>query len=304
MGLDFAQFFQGDEHLPFLLEGGEAAVLLIHGFPGTPSETRPLGEVLHAAGLTVRGLLLPGFGPDINSLPWRRREEWLEAVIGELRDLQSRHHPVFLGGFSMGAALALAAAAIEQPDGLLLLAPFWRLKGAVWSLLPLIRRFVPTFKPFRFIKLDFSDPRMRRGMAEFMPGLNLEDPEVQRGIREFAVPVAMIDELRKTGQLAGKFASRVNIPTLVIQGLQDELVRKDMTVQLVERLSGPVTYREVDAAHDLLEPERPAWTLIQEVVVEFIRQSWVPPDPAPAPIPVKDLQPGRIVTPSTMGGKS
>ena len=47
---------------PFFLEGGEHAVLLTHGFTGTPAHMRPLGEYLHAQGFTVQGILLPGHG--------------------------------------------------------------------------------------------------------------------------------------------------------------------------------------------------------------------------------------------------
>ena len=60
--------FQGDEHQPFHWNGGQPAALLVHGFPGTPAEMRPLGTALHQAGWTVYGPLLPGFGPDIVTL--------------------------------------------------------------------------------------------------------------------------------------------------------------------------------------------------------------------------------------------
>ena len=42
--------FTGPEHQAFILRGGEPAALLIHGFPGTPREMRPLAETLHAQG--------------------------------------------------------------------------------------------------------------------------------------------------------------------------------------------------------------------------------------------------------------
>ncbi|MGV2435662.1 MAG UNVERIFIED_CONTAM: hypothetical protein LVT10_12975 [Anaerolineae bacterium] len=52
--------FQGQEHLPFTLEGsGKTAALLVHGFPGSAAEMRPIGDILHAQGITARGVLLP-----------------------------------------------------------------------------------------------------------------------------------------------------------------------------------------------------------------------------------------------------
>ena len=72
---------------------------------------RPLAELLHQDGWTVHGLLLPGFGPEIATLPQRHRDEWIAAVqdaLGALR--QAGHRPLLLVGYSMGAAEIAAAA--------------------------------------------------------------------------------------------------------------------------------------------------------------------------------------------------
>jgi hypothetical protein len=63
--------FDGCEHRSFLWKGSDCAALLLHGFPGTPAEMRPLGTVLKNAGWTVQGLMLPGLGADIESLDQR-----------------------------------------------------------------------------------------------------------------------------------------------------------------------------------------------------------------------------------------
>jgi esterase/lipase len=41
----------------FVWTEGDHAVLLIHGFPGTPAEMLPLGTVLREAGWTVHGMI-------------------------------------------------------------------------------------------------------------------------------------------------------------------------------------------------------------------------------------------------------
>ena len=43
--------FQGEHHADFLIERGEPAALLIHGFPGTPAEMRPLAPLLNVSRL-------------------------------------------------------------------------------------------------------------------------------------------------------------------------------------------------------------------------------------------------------------
>ena len=63
-------WFAGPEHQSFerAADSPSGVALLLHGFPGTPAELRPLGEVLAAAGISARAPLLPGFGPAMHQL--------------------------------------------------------------------------------------------------------------------------------------------------------------------------------------------------------------------------------------------
>lgn len=268
----FVKYFEKPEHQAFSLPGGPVAALLVHGFPGSPAETRPLGLALQKAGLTVEGMLLPGFGQQIDTLFERRYTEWRAAITDRLRQLKNQHPAVLLAGFSMGAALALQACADEKPDALALLAPFWKLEGQLWSLMPFLRLVFPKIRPFRLVKMDFSDPEMRKGMDNFMPGVDLDDPEVQQGMRDFAIPIGIIDEIRKAGLAAWQSAPKANLPTLILQGSADELVKPHLTRQLIQRLPGPIQYTELNAAHDLLDANRPAWPEVEMAVTHFANQ--------------------------------
>lgn len=98
--------FQGSEHLAFFWQGKNPAALLIHGFPGTPAEMRPLGLNLKDLGWTVNGLMLPGFGADIGTLHQRRFSDWTGAVTASVLKLKQDHEAVIVIGYSMGGALA------------------------------------------------------------------------------------------------------------------------------------------------------------------------------------------------------
>jgi esterase/lipase len=50
----------GEPVKEFYFKGNNTGVLLIHGFTGTPSEMRLLGEYLAKKGYTVKGILLKG----------------------------------------------------------------------------------------------------------------------------------------------------------------------------------------------------------------------------------------------------
>jgi carboxylesterase len=265
----FAAAFKGEEHQSFTLQAGSAAALLVHGFPGTPDEMRPLATSLHQAGWTAQAVLLPGFGPQLETLNERTYAEWLNAVTTSLVELERHHSPVILVGNSMGGSLATAAASQHPVDGLVLLAPFYTLPHVLWRILPAIRLLMKEFKPFRLLKLDFRNPEVKAGIHNFMPSVNLDDPATQKAILEFAIPLNMINQIRTAGLEAYRAARKVNAPALVIQGKQDDLVRPELTQQLIRQLAGSTDYREVNAAHDLVLKHRPAWRQVEQAVLEF-----------------------------------
>lgn len=267
------QAFQGEEHQPFLWNGGAPAALLVHGFPGSPAELRPLADALYVQGWTVQGLLLPGFGPEFETLANRRSEEWFASVRDALRALKQEHETVVLIGLSMGGALALRVAAVEAPAALVLLAPFWTMDSVLWRALPLIKTVFPTFPIFRLLKLDFSDPEVREGIRTFMPQADLDDPAVQDAIRNYRLPLKMFNEIRRTGLAAYESVKRVSVPTLIIQGLDDELVKPVYTRRLKAMLPGETRYLELPADHVLLNSEASAWGQIRQSILDFAELS-------------------------------
>jgi carboxylesterase len=261
--------FQAPEHAPFKFEAGKPAALLVHGFPGTPSEMRPLGQALHQAGWTVYGLLLPGFGPQIEQLDDYRAEDWVEAVVQALETLKKDHAPVLLVGYSMGGGLALAAAAHSKPEALVLIAPFWQTSGWFWSAMPLMRILFPKIRPFKVFRMDINDPRTRQALGNFMPGADLDDPQVQQAVQEFEFPLSIMDEVRRVGQAARKATPAASMPALVLQGSQDEWVTPRATRQLLQALPGALTYMELPAAHDLLDPSKSAWERVTSSLLAY-----------------------------------
>lgn len=264
----FGAAFAGPEHQPFTLNGMEGrAALLVHGFPGTPAEMRPLAQALHERGWTTRAILLPGFGPELDTIAERRAEDWIAAVRGALDELRRDHGCVLLIGHSLGGALSLAAAEARL-DGLILLAPFWKLDSPLWDLLPALRVIFPTFRPFRLVKFDPDDPKFREGAATFMPGVDLDDPAVQAGIRDFAIPTRLFVEIRRAGML-GAGAVGIAAPTLILQGEDDPLVKPPRTRALAARIGPAARYIETPGQHDLVDPRGAGWDAVRQHVIAF-----------------------------------
>lgn len=281
---DAAALYRGKpEHEAFTFQGPEPrapAALLVHGYLGTPAEVRALGQALSQQGWLVRGPLLPGFGTDIQSLPERHFEEWLEALSKELDALQAEHRPTLLVGYSMGGGLSLcliahrlAAQAAGQiaplPDGLVLLAPFTQaLSGPLESLWGTVQSMLPRFiRPLRWASLD--QPHVRHSMRGLMPGVDLDDQSVRRRLRRIAVPKDVLTGLIECNCAARRECRPLLLPTLVIQGKGDEVARPRYTRRLVQRLGPGVRYIEIDAGHGLVYPDQPGWPEVERVVLGF-----------------------------------
>jgi carboxylesterase len=262
--------FRDEEHQPFAWEGGAAAAVLVHGFGGTPAEMRALGRELNAAGWTVQGILLPGFGEDIATLPRRSHEEWREAVQRAATELRSTGHgPLLLVGYSMGSAAALAATPQVQPDGLALVAPFWWQERAWLRIVGgALRPFLPSsFRPLS--RANFGDPRIQQGLSKFLPGADLTDPQVQAALRQLRFPLRLVEQVRDLSAAALAAAAGVTAPVLLVQGATDPVVRVPATRRLAERFPAEVGYVEVAGAHDLTLPDSPAWPAVSAAVLAF-----------------------------------
>lgn len=265
-------WFSAPKHQPFEFAcAGDSAVLLIHGFMGTPAEMRPLGTAVADAGITARGVLLPGMGSDIERLECVGRDDWVQAARQAFDNLASQFQRVSVIGYSLGGAVALHLAASRTVHQLVLIAPLWKLLGGHPSvlLLPVAKRVVKQFRPFA--KADFRDPGVRQFFEGSMSSVDLDDPAVQRELRQqSSVPTATLDELRQTAAACDDLASRVTAPTLVLQGTDDTAVHAKDTRRLLGQLRGELAYHQIPGDHFIIREDRTAWPITRDLVVSFV----------------------------------
>lgn len=104
---------------PFYFAGNATGVLLIHGFTGSPSEMRFLGERLADVGWTILGICLSGHGSTLEDLEKTSWEDWVrdaEAGVAQLRQSCDRVVGV---GFSMGGLISLHIASKGMLEGMI-----------------------------------------------------------------------------------------------------------------------------------------------------------------------------------------
>ncbi|GAB4151239.1 MAG: hypothetical protein Kow00107_01880 [Planctomycetota bacterium] len=118
-------------------EGGiRGGVLMVHGFIGSPQDFGSLGERIAAEGFEVRKMVLPGHCSNPLALGDVTREQLVNSVRSELQQLMKRHEKVFIVAFSLGGAISTIVASEAQIDGLVLLAPYYRVTPQWYYVLP------------------------------------------------------------------------------------------------------------------------------------------------------------------------
>lgn len=264
--------YQDPSHQPFSFaptgKAVDRAVLLLHGFLGSPAELRPLGAALASAGIRADAPALPGFGPDIARIGKVSERDWVAAATEAWRSLREAATTTVLVGFSMGGAIALPLAAERSPSRLILIEAFQRVPDWRARLLPFVRPVLKEIKPFK--DADFASPATRSQLELSGRGLDLDDPAVQEAIRQEAtMPTTSLQALTRVGKAGLAAAPRVTCPTLLIQARPVTGESFGHPDAMVGALGGPTRVEWVDGDHQLVRDNRPSWPRVRDLVVAF-----------------------------------
>lgn len=211
---------------PFLLEGGQDAVLLIHGFTGSAGHMRPLGDALHQAGFTVQGILLPGHGTTTAAMQAEGGAgPWKEASFAAYRELRAKYRTVSVMGLSMGGLLTLILAeAKPAPTCIVTFAAAILLANRLAPLAPVMGLFTDI-------------------MEQPIPPERGEDFLNDYDVGYSGTPVRCISDLRQLSQEARHSLGEITCPALIVQSKKDPTVRPK---------SAQVIYDEIGSAEKKL----------------------------------------------------
>lgn len=100
------------------------AILLLHGFGGSPHDLHPLIQAI-PDGYALHAPLLPGHAaPTPRALAATRWTEWRSAAFEHARELKAEHAGVIVCGFSLGGLLALDLAMEREVEAVILINPY------------------------------------------------------------------------------------------------------------------------------------------------------------------------------------
>ena len=190
---------------PFLFEGNEVGVLLSHGFTGTASCMKPLGEYLNRTeGWTVRGVRLKGHGETPAAMALTTAQDWIDSVEAGVQELEKRCKHVFISGLSMGGTLTLYMAA--------------RYPGRFKAIAP-INACVEFQNP------DLAALAFDHGAPATVPGVGSDIKKP--GITEIVyadVPVPAIKQIYGLMCVTKDLLPRITAPALVLTAPDDHIV--------------------------------------------------------------------------------
>lgn len=93
---------------PFFFEGGEKAVLLLHGFTGNSADVRMLGRFLEKNGYTCYAPIYKGHGVPPEELVHTGPEDWWEDVTNAYQFLKNKgYEDIAVAGLSLGGVFSL-----------------------------------------------------------------------------------------------------------------------------------------------------------------------------------------------------
>ncbi|MCL1795516.1 MAG: alpha/beta fold hydrolase [Clostridia bacterium] len=238
---------------PFELESGDSALLLIHGFTGSPSHMRTVGDAVHGAGFSARGILLPGHGLSVDAMIHSSGPAWMEACVAAYREMERKYRRVAVSGLSMGGILALLLAEMFTPSACILFAPTIRYLKGINRLSPIAKHFL---REMKWRPREFSDSDFLKAYDHGYAG----------------APLAKVEDMTRLQAMARSDLSRVTAPTLILQSHSDESVHSASPEIITSRISSTVKeicWTDKSSHVNTIGPDR---AYVNDRVIDFMRR--------------------------------
>lgn len=177
------------------------AVVLVHGLTANPKGTRPLGEVLHAAGFGVDVVRLPGHGTTVRDMAATRWADWRTAVTHALDRALRAHERVVLVGHSMGGTIAIdlaghrddvAAVVALNPIVVAPLDPLARVAPVLRHVVPSVPRELAGLPTNDIARPGVSEDASPRVPTKSIQSLLAALPGVRAGLATLTCPLLVV----------------------------------------------------------------------------------------------------------------
>lgn len=202
---------------PFTFEGGDRAVLLLHGFTGNTADVRMLGRYLNERGYTCHAPQYKGHGVPPEELVHTGPEDWWKDVMDGYNLLKDRgHKSIAVAGLSLGGVFSVKLGYTVPVKGI-----------------------VPMCAPM-YIK---SEDVMYKGILEYARNFKKfegkSEAEIEEEMKQFEK--TPMNTLRALQELIADVRNNVDMvysPAFVAQARHDHMINTD---------SANIIYNEVES---------------------------------------------------------
>lgn len=200
-------------------DGGQVGALVLHGFTGNPSSTRPLAEALADRGFAVEMPRLPGHGTRWQELGKTTWHDWAREAVAAYEALRARTSARVVVGQSMGGALALYLAATRGAhlSGVVLINPYVQEGDPRLKALPLLKWVLPG-----------------------IPGVGNDIAKPDAGEKPYPrVPLRALASVAAFQRRVRDHLDAVTVPTLVFTSRQDHVVDPGNSQLVLDGIRSP-----------------------------------------------------------------
>ncbi|MBU8854748.1 carboxylesterase [Bacillus sp. FJAT-26377] len=203
---------------PFTFEGGEKAVLLLHGFTGNSADVRMLGRFLEKKGYTCHAPHYKGHGVAPEELVHTGPEDWWKDVMEGYEFLKSKgHKSIAAVGLSLGGVFSLKLGYTVPIKGI-----------------------VPMCAPM-YIK---SEEVMYEGVLayarEYKKREGKSSEQIEQEMEEFKqTPMNTLKSLQELIAEVRNSVDMIYAPTFVVQGRHDHMINTDSANIIYNSVESP-----------------------------------------------------------------
>jgi len=203
-----------EEIVELFFEGDKNAVLLLHGFTGTPVEMKEFGEYLSKKGFTVYIPLLKGHGTNWKDLNRVHYTDFLVQARNCFEKLYNASKSVSVVGFSASGAIALYLAE-KFPVEKIILINTTVLNSLAYWLGGIFSFVLPVFPAFSDVKKPVENP---------LPSYKV-------------YPLKAVRELLKLNKIVIKHLKDVSAPILIFASQDDHTVPPKNSTYIYKNVS-------------------------------------------------------------------
>ncbi len=208
----------------YLKSDSNVAVLILHGYTGSPHDMYYIGRQIHKSGFSIYIPRLPGHGTNSNDFLNSNWRDWLRKSIDSYLDLKAYHEKVYILGLSMGGLLTTILASKFHPEKIVLAAPALKAKDWRINLTPFFGFIVKKIKKKN--PQTFDDEKLAYLASQYW---NYDWP-------------SKAADLYKLQKMALKNLSKVTSKTYVILSKKDEAVPFSVKEIIENNIKGKIEF--------------------------------------------------------------